>query len=60
MKIFFYDQNDKQILYPVQTAVSVVAESSADVGYLATNMVAVDSICAIINLPEPLTLERVT
>ncbi len=40
------DQNDNapQVLYPVQTAASVVAEivpRSADVGYLVTKVVAV-------------------
>ena len=41
------DQNDNapQVLYPVQTGGSLVAEmvpSSADVGYLVTEVVAVD------------------
>ncbi|XP_061092877.1 protocadherin gamma-A4-like [Conger conger] len=45
--IFIQDQNDNapQILYPVQTGVSHVAEMvprSADVGYLVTKVVAVD------------------
>ncbi|XP_036403740.1 protocadherin gamma-A11-like [Megalops cyprinoides] len=45
--IFIKDQNDNapQILYPVQTGVSQVAEMvprSADVGYLVTKVVAVD------------------
>ncbi|KAG9335335.1 hypothetical protein JZ751_005337 [Albula glossodonta] len=47
VKLFIQDQNDNapQILYPVQTGVSVVAEMvprSADVGYLVTKVVAVD------------------
>ncbi|XP_036403649.1 protocadherin beta-16-like [Megalops cyprinoides] len=47
VKIFIQDQNDNapQILYPVQTGVSQVAEMvprSADVGYLVTKVVAVD------------------
>ncbi|XP_037833394.1 protocadherin gamma-A11 isoform X36 [Kryptolebias marmoratus] len=47
VKISIQDQNDNppQILYPVQTGGSVVAEMvprSADVGYLVTKVVAVD------------------
>ncbi len=47
VKIIIQDQNDNapQVLYPVQTAASVVAEivpRSADVGYLVTKVVAVD------------------
>ncbi|XP_030595501.1 protocadherin gamma-A4-like [Archocentrus centrarchus] len=47
VKIMIQDQNDNppQILYPVQTAGSLVAEMvprSADVGYLVTKVVAVD------------------
>ncbi|XP_061092878.1 protocadherin gamma-A2-like [Conger conger] len=47
VKIFIQDQNDNapQILYPVQTGASHVAEMvprSADVGYLVTKVVAVD------------------
>ncbi|XP_072558053.1 protocadherin gamma-A11-like isoform X22 [Paramormyrops kingsleyae] len=47
VRIFIQDQNDNapQILYPVQTGVSSVAEMvprSADVGYLVTKVVAVD------------------
>ncbi|XP_030648897.1 protocadherin gamma-A10-like [Chanos chanos] len=47
LNIFIQDQNDNapQILYPVQTSSSVVAEMvprSADVGYLVTKVVAVD------------------
>ncbi|KAM8732157.1 uncharacterized protein AB9X84_024317 [Acanthopagrus schlegelii] len=47
VKIMIQDQNDNppQILYPVQTGNSVVAEMvprSADVGYLVTKVVAVD------------------
>ncbi|KAA0703888.1 Protocadherin gamma-A3 [Triplophysa tibetana] len=47
LNIFIQDQNDNapQILYPVQTGGSVVAEivpRSADVGYLVTKVVAVD------------------
>ncbi|XP_042338646.1 protocadherin beta-16-like, partial [Plectropomus leopardus] len=46
-KINVQDQNDNppQVLYPVQTGGSVVAEMvprSADVGYLVTKVVAVD------------------
>ncbi|XP_066572839.1 protocadherin beta-16-like [Amia ocellicauda] len=46
--IFVQDQNDNspQILYPVQSGVSLVAEMvarSADVGYLVTKVVAVDA-----------------
>ncbi|XP_070994351.1 protocadherin beta-16-like [Oncorhynchus clarkii lewisi] len=45
--IFIQDQNDNapQVLYPVQTSSSLVAEivpRSADVGYLVTKVVAVD------------------
>ncbi|XP_038867622.1 protocadherin gamma-A8-like [Salvelinus namaycush] len=45
--IFLQDQNDNapQVLYPVQTSSSLVAEMvprSADVGYLVTKVVAVD------------------
>ncbi|KAK5602871.1 hypothetical protein CRENBAI_021524 [Crenichthys baileyi] len=47
VKIFIQDQNDNppQVLYPVQTGGSMVAEMvprSADVGYLVTKVVAVD------------------
>ncbi|XP_062381328.1 protocadherin gamma-A6-like [Sardina pilchardus] len=47
VKIIIQDQNDNapQILYPVQTSGSLVAEivpRSADVGYLVTKVVAVD------------------
>ncbi|XP_041845367.1 protocadherin gamma-A3-like isoform X7 [Melanotaenia boesemani] len=47
VKILIHDKNDNppQILYPVQTGGSVVAEivpRSADVGYLVTKVVAVD------------------
>ncbi|XP_038131625.1 protocadherin gamma-A5-like isoform X40 [Cyprinodon tularosa] len=47
VKILIQDQNDNppQILYPVQTSGSLVAEMvprSADVGYLVTKVVAVD------------------
>ncbi|XP_053180432.1 protocadherin gamma-A11-like [Scomber japonicus] len=47
VKIMIQDQNDNppQVLYPVQTGGSVVAEMvprSADVGYLVTKVVAVD------------------
>ncbi|XP_041845379.1 protocadherin gamma-A5-like isoform X18 [Melanotaenia boesemani] len=47
VKILIQDQNDNppQVLYPVQTGSSVVAEMvprSADVGYLVTKVVAVD------------------
>ncbi|XP_056148799.1 protocadherin gamma-A11-like [Lampris incognitus] len=47
VKIMIQDQNDNapQVLYPVQTSSSVVAEMvprSADVGYLVTKVVAVD------------------
>ncbi|KAA0703883.1 Protocadherin gamma-A3 [Triplophysa tibetana] len=47
LNIFIQDQNDNapQILYPVQTGGSVVAEivpRSADIGYLVTKVVAVD------------------
>ncbi|XP_073710561.1 protocadherin gamma-A11 isoform X24 [Misgurnus anguillicaudatus] len=47
MKIIIQDQNDNapQVLYPVQSGGSVVAEivpRSADVGYLVTKVVAVD------------------
>ncbi|MGH0128246.1 UNVERIFIED_CONTAM: hypothetical protein FKN15_011275 [Acipenser sinensis] len=48
VNIFVQDQNDNapQILYPVQTESSLVAEMvprSADVGYLVTKVVAVDA-----------------
>ncbi|XP_041121087.1 protocadherin gamma-A11-like isoform X8 [Polyodon spathula] len=48
VNIFVQDQNDNapQILYPVQTEISLVAEMvprSADVGYLVTKVVAVDA-----------------
>ncbi len=47
LDIIIQDQNDNapQVLYPVQTASSVVAEivpRAADVGYLVTKVVAVD------------------
>uniref|UniRef100_A0A3B3B9G7 Cadherin domain-containing protein n=1 Tax=Oryzias melastigma TaxID=30732 RepID=A0A3B3B9G7_ORYME len=47
VRLIILDQNDNppQVLYPVQTAGSVVAEMvprSADVGYLVTKVVAVD------------------
>ncbi|XP_030621307.1 protocadherin gamma-A5-like [Chanos chanos] len=47
VKIMIQDQNDNvpQVLYPVQTGASLVAEMvprSADVGYLVTKVVAVD------------------
>ncbi|XP_073685650.1 protocadherin gamma-A11-like isoform X47 [Garra rufa] len=47
VKITIQDQNDNspQVLYPVQTSASVVAEivpRAADVGYLVTKLVAVD------------------
>ncbi|XP_018556243.1 protocadherin gamma-A11-like [Lates calcarifer] len=47
VKILIHDQNDNppQVLYPVQTGGSLVAEMvprSADVGYLVTKVVAVD------------------
>ncbi len=47
VRIIIQDQNDNapQVLYPVQTAASVVAEivpRAADVGYLVTKVVAVD------------------
>uniref|UniRef100_A0A4W5QCJ3 Cadherin domain-containing protein n=1 Tax=Hucho hucho TaxID=62062 RepID=A0A4W5QCJ3_9TELE len=47
VKIMIQDQNDNapQVLYPVQTSSSLVAEMvprSADVGYLVTKVVAVD------------------
>ncbi|XP_052367449.1 protocadherin gamma-A3-like, partial [Oncorhynchus keta] len=47
VNIFIQDQNDNapQVLYPVQTSNSLVAEMvprSADVGYLVTKVVAVD------------------
>ncbi|XP_057177605.1 protocadherin gamma-A5-like isoform X33 [Triplophysa rosa] len=47
LNIFIQDQNDNapQVLYPLQTAGSMVAEivpRSADVGYLVTKVVAVD------------------
>uniref|UniRef100_A0A4W6D1B2 Cadherin domain-containing protein n=1 Tax=Lates calcarifer TaxID=8187 RepID=A0A4W6D1B2_LATCA len=47
VKILIHDQNDNppQVLYPVQTGGSLVAEivpRSADVGYLVTKVVAVD------------------
>ncbi|XP_043113041.1 putative protocadherin beta-18 [Puntigrus tetrazona] len=47
VKIIIQDQNDNapQVLYPVQSGASVVAEivpRSADVGYLVTKVVAVD------------------
>ncbi|XP_064182000.1 protocadherin gamma-A11-like isoform X28 [Anguilla rostrata] len=47
VKILIQDQNDNapQVLYPVETSVSLVAEivpRSADVGYLVTKVVAVD------------------
>ncbi|XP_066572814.1 protocadherin gamma-A11 isoform X3 [Amia ocellicauda] len=48
IKLHIQDQNDNspQILYPVQSGVSLVAEMvarSADVGYLVTKVVAVDA-----------------
>uniref|UniRef100_A0A673GAU9 Protocadherin gamma-C5-like n=1 Tax=Sinocyclocheilus rhinocerous TaxID=307959 RepID=A0A673GAU9_9TELE len=48
VKIMIQDQNDNapQVLYPVQSGASVVAEivpRSADVGYLVTKVVAVDA-----------------
>ncbi|XP_066572804.1 protocadherin gamma-A11-like [Amia ocellicauda] len=48
IQIYIQDQNDNspQILYPVQSGVSLVAEMvarSADVGYLVTKVVAVDA-----------------
>ncbi|XP_063046852.1 protocadherin gamma-A11-like [Engraulis encrasicolus] len=47
VNVFIQDQNDNapQILYPVQSGASVVAEivpRSADIGYLVTKVVAVD------------------
>ncbi|XP_076148302.1 protocadherin beta-16-like [Alosa pseudoharengus] len=47
VKILVQDQNDNapQVLYPIQTSVSAIAEivpRSADVGYLVTKVVAVD------------------
>uniref|UniRef100_A0A3B4ZA19 Protocadherin gamma-A3-like n=1 Tax=Seriola lalandi dorsalis TaxID=1841481 RepID=A0A3B4ZA19_SERLL len=50
VKILIQDQNDNppQVLYPVQTGGSLVAEMvprSADVGYLVTKVVAVDVDC---------------
>ncbi|XP_077433228.1 protocadherin gamma-A10-like isoform X13 [Vanacampus margaritifer] len=50
VRIVIQDQNDNapQVLYPVQTGASVLAEMvprSADVGYLVTKVVAVDVDC---------------